>query len=155
MISKESVDYIKDQIKRFEVKESAIIPALYELQSKNDGWIPSFLIDELSEVMDIPSSRINEVFHFYTMFNKKPVGRYHVQVCANVACAMAGGRELLGDFLKKYGVKKGDPTSDGRFCFSAVECLGACDKAPMMQVNDDYHEGLTNESAHKILEGMK
>src|SRR5690606_30746427 len=108
-------------------------------------------ITALSEVMEIPESRINEVFNFYTMFNKEPSGRYHVQVCTNVACCMAGTREMLAQFLKTFQVRPGEVTGDGKFKFSAVECLGSCDTAPMMQVNDKYVENLTTESAISYL----
>lgn len=154
-LSESTVQFIQSELKRYETKESAIIPSLYKVQKENGGWVPPEAIAAMSVLMDIPESRINEVFHFYTMFNKEPVGRHHVQVCCNVACCMAGTRELLQDFLKTYGVEKGEVTSDGKFTFNAVECLGSCGTAPMMQINDDYYENLTTESAHRILKELK
>lgn len=154
-LSAEGKELVKKELARYETKESAIIPSLYQVQKENGGWVSDDAIGHLSELMDIPEARINEVFHFYTMFNKKPVGKYHVQVCCNVACAMAGTREMTDMFLDEHGVKEGEITEDGRFTFTRVECLGACDKAPMMQVNEDYHEDLTPESARKLLEGLK
>lgn len=154
-LSSEGQQFVKKELARYETKESAIIPSLYCVQKENGGWVSSEAISYLSEIMDIPEARINEVFQFYTMFNKEPVGKYHVQVCCNVACCMAGTREMLQSFLKEYKVDQGDITKDGRFTFTQVECLGACDKAPMMQINDDYHEGLTMDSAKKILQGLK
>ena len=154
-LSNEGKEFVKKELARYETIESAIIPSLYRVQEENDGWVSEEAIGHLSELMNIPEARINEVFHFYTMFNKKPVGKYHVQVCCNVACAMAGTREMADTFLQEHGVKEGEMTSDGRFTFTRVECLGACDKAPMMQINDDYHEDLTPESARQLLEGLK
>lgn len=154
-LSAEGQQFVKKELARYETKESAIIPSLYQVQKENKGWVSEDAIAHLSQLMDIPEARINEVFHFYTMFNKEPVGKYHVQVCCNVACCMAGTREMLSSFLKEYKVAPGDITADGRFTFTAVECLGACDKAPMMQINDDYHEGLTPEKAKTILQGLK
>jgi len=154
-LSSEGQAFVKTELKRYETKESAIIPSLYRVQKENGGWVNQEAIEYLSSFMEIPSARINEVFQFYTMFNKEPVGKYHVQVCCNVACAMAGGRELVEEFCRENGVETGEITKDKRFTFSRVECLGACDKAPMMQINDDYHEGLTTESAKKILQGLK
>lgn len=154
-LSEDTKNFVKKECARYETRESAIIPSLYKVQEQNAGWIPPEAIEQLSHVMDIPSSRINEVFHFYTMFNKEPVGRHHVQVCCNVACSMSGTREMLAGFLKDYGVDKDEMTKDGKFTFSAVECLGACDKAPMMQVNETYHENLTEESAKKLLKELK
>ena len=150
-MSEEGKAFVKKELKRYETIESAIIPALYRVQQENKGWIHEEAISYLSRLMEIPEARINEVFHFYTMFNKKPVGRYHVQICCNVACAMAGTREMMDRFLEKYNVKEGEMTKDGLFTFTRVECLGACDKAPMMQINEDYHEDLSMESALQLL----
>lgn len=154
-LSDDGIKFVKTELQRYETKESAIIPALYRVQNENKGWVPTEAIAYLSQVMDIPEARINEVFYFYTMFNKEPVGKYHVQVCCNVACCMAGTRELLMGFLKDHDVKTGDMTSDGKFTFTAVECLGSCGTAPMMQINDDYYENLTPESAQKLLKELK
>lgn len=154
-LSSEGKEFVKKELARYETKESAIIPSLYCVQKENNGWVSEDAIAHLSQLMDIPEARINEVFHFYTMFNKEPVGKYHVQVCCNVACAMAGTREITATFLDEYNVKEGEMTSDGKFTFTKVECLGACDKAPMMQINEDYYEDLTPESARKLLKDLK
>ena len=154
-LSSEGQEFVKKELKRYETKESAIIPSLYRVQKENGGWVSPEGITHLSQLMDIPESRINEVFHFYTMFNKEPVGKYHVQVCCNVACSMAGTREMIEEFCKEHGVHENEVTSDKRFTFTRVECLGACDKAPMMQINEDYHESLTMDKAKQILRGLK
>jgi NADH-quinone oxidoreductase subunit E len=146
---------IQKELKRYETKESAIIPALYIAQKENKGWVSVEVINELAKVMDIPHARINEVFKFYTMFNQKPVGRYHVQVCTNISCAVEGGRELAEHLCHEIGVKYDEVSKDGRYTVSRVECLGSCGTAPMMQVNDNYYENLTHESAMNLLRGMK
>ena len=154
-LSPEGQEFVKKELKRYETKESAIIPCLFRVQKENAGWVSPESIGYLSQLMDIPEARINEVFQFYTMFNQVPVGKYHVQVCCNVACCMAGTREIIEEFCKEHNVAEGDVTSDKRFTFTRVECLGACDKAPMMQINDDYYEDLTMDSAKQILRGLK
>ncbi|MBX2987432.1 MAG: NAD(P)H-dependent oxidoreductase subunit E [Bdellovibrionaceae bacterium] len=146
---------VQMEMKRYETKESAIIPSLYIAQGENGGWVNVEVIRELSRVMDIPEARINEVFKFYTMFNQKPVGKYHVQVCTNISCSLEGGRELAKHLCKELNVKFEDVTPDGRFTISRVECLGSCGTAPMMQVNDKYYEKLTPEAAMNLLRGMK
>lgn len=146
---------VQKELKRYETKESAIIPSLYVAQRENKGWVNVDVIRELSRVMDIPEARIEEVFTFYTMFNQRPVGKYHVQVCTNISCAIEGGRELASAICKDLGVKLDEVSADGRFTVSRVECLGSCGTAPMMQVNDKYHEKLTPESAMNLLRGMK
>lgn len=146
---------VKKELARYETKESAIIPSLFVAQKENGGYLSEDVIKHLSQVMDIPESRINEVFKFYTMFNQKPVGKYHVQVCTNISCALEGGRELAERICHDLKVKIDEVTADGRFSISKVECLGSCGTAPMMQVNDQYFEKLTPESAMNILRGMK
>ena len=154
-LSQEGEDFVKNELERYEDRRSAILPALFRAQKENDGWISSECISYLSKLMDMPERLIEEVFSFYTMYNKKPVGKYHVQVCTNVSCAMNGGRELFNYLCKTYDATPEEMTADARFTFSRVECLGSCGTAPMMQVNDEYHENLTPDSAAALLNGMK
>jgi len=154
-LSKEGKEFVKKELDRYEDRYSAIIPCLYWAQKENKGWISPEVIDCLAKEMDLPQSRIYEVAMFYTMFNKKPVGKYHIQVCCNISCSMAGGRELMGHICKKLGVTPEEVTKDGRFTVSQVECLGSCGTAPMMQVNDDYHENLTTETVDRFLSECK
>lgn len=153
-LSDEGVEFVKSELKRYETPRSAIIPALFRAQKENDGWVSPECVAYLSELMDLPETWINEVLHFYTMFNKQPVGKYHVQVCCNVSCAMNGGRELADHLSNALGVKEGEVSKDGRYTISRVECLGSCGTAPMMQVNDGYYEDLTPDSAVKLLQEM-
>ncbi len=154
-LSSEGLSKVKSELTRYEDKMSAIIPALYVAQKENKGWISEEVIGHLSKVMDIPASRINEVFKFYTMFNQKPVGKHHVQVCTTLSCAINEGRELADHICKELKVQYNQVTEDGKFSVSRVECLGSCGTAPMMMVNDTYHENLTPEMAMNILRGMK
>ncbi len=145
--------FIKKECSRYETRRSAIIPCLYKLQEKR-GWISPEQIGQLAVAMDIPPVQINEVMKFYTMFNQQPVGKLHVQVCNNISCTMNGSRELTDHLCKTFNVKSGEVSSDGRVTVSKVECLGSCDTAPMMQINDEYYENLTPESATKIIEKL-
>jgi NADH-quinone oxidoreductase subunit E len=154
VLPEKSREYIQKELKRYETKESALIPALFEAQ-KIFGLITPDVIDLLSKEMDIPTSRVNEVFQFYTMFNKTPVGKYHIQVCTNISCCMVGAREYMQALCKKLGVKPGEVTQDGKFTVSGVECLGSCGTAPMAQVNDDYHENLKTEDIDNFLGKFK
>lgn len=154
-LSTEGLAKVKKELARYETKESAIIPSLFVAQKENKGWINEEVIHHLSKVMDIPESKINEVFKFYTMFNQKPVGKYHVQVCGTLSCHINGAPEVMGHLCRELKVGLDEVTEDGRFSVSRVECLGSCGTAPMMQVNDDYHENLTPESAMNLLRGLK
>ncbi|MCB9025139.1 MAG: NAD(P)H-dependent oxidoreductase subunit E [Bdellovibrionaceae bacterium] len=153
-LSDEGVAYVKKELERYETKRSAIIPCLYRVQSENGGWVSPESINYLSELMDLPVAWINEVFHFYTMFNKEPVGKLHVQVCNNITCCMLGARELTEHISKTFEMGIDELSKDGKITLSKVECLGSCDTAPMMQINDSYHENLTPESAVKIIKDM-
>lgn len=154
-LSEEGVAFVKKEINRYEDRKSAIIPCLFRVQKENNGWVSAEAVTQLSALMDLPEAWINEVLCFYTMFNRQPIGKYHVQVCCNVSCAMNGGREMADHISKTFHVRDGEISKDGRFTLSRVECLGACDKAPMMQVNEQYHEGLDNDKAVAILQGLK
>ncbi|MCB0392028.1 MAG: NAD(P)H-dependent oxidoreductase subunit E [Bdellovibrionales bacterium] len=153
-LSDEGINFVKKELARYETKRSAIIPCLYRVQKENDGWVSPESVSYLSELMELPEAWINEVLNFYTMFNKKPVGKLHVQVCNNISCCMLGARELTDHLCKTFNVKPEEISEDGKITISKVECLGSCDTAPMMQINDDYHENLTPGSAEKIIKGM-
>lgn len=154
-LSEEGKQKVLNELKRYESKQSAVLPALYIGQKENKGHVSAEVIKELSRVMDIPEAQINEVFTFYTMYNKQKIGKYHVQVCRTLSCMLNGAEELAGHLCKELNVKLNQVTSDGRFTVSEVECLGSCGTAPMMQIADKYYENLTPESAMNILRGMK
>ncbi len=153
-LSSESVEEVKKQMARFETIESAIIPSLYAVQKQNQGWINDEAIEALSKVMQIPSSRINEVFKFYTMFNQKKVGKYHVQLCGTLSCHINGAPDISDFLCQNLDIGLDEVTADGKFSISRVECLGSCGTGPMMQVNETYYESLTPELALSILKGL-
>lgn len=154
-LTNDGKEKVLSELKRYESKQSAVLPALYIAQKENKGFINAEVIKELSKVMDIPESQINEVFTFYTMYNKKPIGKYHVQVCRTLSCMLNGAQELTSHLCHELGVKLDQVTADGRFTVSEAECLGSCGTAPMMQIGDKYYENLTPESAMNLLRGMK
>lgn len=152
-LSKEGQEFVKAELNRYETKHSAIIPSLFQVQ-KEKGWVAPEAVHYLSDLMGLPSSHINEVLYFYTMFNKEPVGKLHVQVCTNISCSMNGGRELAEKLCKHFGTVNGEKSADGKVTVTRVECLGSCDTAPMMQVNDRYIENLDFDKALKALKDM-
>ncbi len=153
--SESSKSEIKKEMKRYETVRSAVLPCLYIAQKENKGWVSPESVSALAEVMEIPEAHINEVLTFYTMYNKKPVGKYHVQVCTTLSCAMNGARELGDSLCKAFDVKYDEVSADGRYTISRVECLGSCGTAPMMQVGDQYYENLTPESALSLLKNLE
>ena len=155
-LSSEGIEFVKKEMTRYETKLSAIIPALYRAQNENGGWVGPEVVDYLSQLMDIPQSQIEEVLDFYTMFNKQPVGRYNIQVCTNISCAMAGGREIVKHLCEKLKVHPGEVTKDGKFSVTYVECAGSCGTAPVMQINrDSYIENLTLSEVDRVVDGLK
>ncbi len=162
-LSAEGKTEVLAELKRYESKQSSVLPALYIAQSENKGHITPAVIRELSIVMDIPESQINEVFSFYTMYNKVPVGKYHVQICRTLSCMLNGAEELTDHICHQLNVKLGEVTADGQFTVTEAECLGSCGTAPMMQITgsgevkgyDKYHEDLSKETAMTIIRGLK
>ena len=156
-LSDEGTKYVKGELTRYESKQSAIIRCLYRGQDENGGWVSPDVISALSSAMDIPASQIEEVATFYTMFNKKPVGKYHIQVCCTLTCGMLGGRELTDLMMKEAGCKTyGDVSPDGLFTFNKVECLGSCDTAPMLQINrEPYIESLNTEKGLALVKDLR
>ena len=153
-LSEEGLAFVEKEMKRYETKRSAILPCLYRVQKENGGWVSPEAVSHLSQVMDIPEAYINEVLLFYTMYNKRPVGKLHIQVCCNLSCAMNGSRELVNHLCKSFHVKEGEMSTDGMVTVSRVECLGACDIAPMAQVNEKYIGLLKKETVVEQMKGL-
>jgi NADH-quinone oxidoreductase subunit E len=140
-------------------QQSAIIPLLDLAQrqvgaeTQTQGWLPIPVIEYVAGYLGMPYIRAYEVATFYTMFNLRPVGRFHVQVCGTTPCMLRGSDDVFSA-CKAKGMKKGQTTPDGLFTLSEVECLGACANAPMVQINDDNYEDLTFESTTAILDAL-
>jgi len=131
--------------------QSALLRALYLAQQDYGGWLPEQAFDEVAAVMELPTALVASVASFYTMLNRKPVGRHLIQVCTNISCSLLGAEHLLAYISGKLGIKSGETTPDSRFTLLEVECLGSCSTAPMMQVGDIYYENLTEEKVDQIL----
>ena len=129
---------------------SAVIPLLDLAQrqvgaeTNTQGWLPIPVMEFVARELDMPYIRVLEVATFYTMFNLAPVGRFHVQVCGTTPCMLRGSDDVF-EACTKRGLKKGHTTADGLFTLTEVECLGACANAPMVQINDDNYEDLTED----------
>ncbi len=137
---------------------SAIMPLLWLAQNQmrettGIAWLPLSAIEYVAAQIGMPKIRALEVATFYTMYNLKPVGRFHVQVCGTTPCWLRGSDEIFRACADR-GLKKGETTPDGLFTLSEVECLGACANAPVVQVNDDTYEDLSYESMTAILDGL-
>ncbi|KAF4523860.1 hypothetical protein B566_EDAN013588 [Ephemera danica] len=133
---------------------AAMIPLL-DLAQRQHGWLPISAMHHVAEVLSLPRMRVYEVATFYTMFMRKPTGKYHVQVCTTTPCWLRDSDSIMSCVKSKLGIGHGETTKDGMFSVSEVECLGACVNAPMIQVNDDYYEDLSVKDTEEILDSLK
>ena len=145
---------IAEAAARYPTKQAALLPALHLVQRKN-GWISPAAEAFVARELGLHPSHVQGAVTFYTLYKTRPMGRHHIQVCRTLSCALAGNEEMIAYLQKKLGIGPGEVTPDGRFSLVLVECLGACGYAPMFQVNDDYHEHLTQEKVDALLESMK
>ena len=113
------------------------------------------MIAEIARRLELPTVSVEETLEYYSMLHRKPVGKFHVQVCTNVACMLRGGTELLDRAKKRLEIGHKETTEDGVFSLEEVECIGACSWAPAVQVNYDFHENLTVEKMDKVLDGYR
>ena len=134
---------------------SAVMPILDLAQRQNGGWLPKAAMDTVAGMLDMPPIRVYEVATFYTMYNLKPVGKHHVQVCTNLPCWLQGSDAVTGACRKFLGIDFGMTTEDGMFTLSEVECLGACVNAPIVWIDDDFYEDLDAAAIRDILKRLR
>ncbi|MBL0939475.1 MAG: NADH-quinone oxidoreductase subunit NuoE [Gemmatimonadaceae bacterium] len=132
---------------------SLTIPCLRRIQEER-GYIADSDIEELVAYLGVSRIQVDEVLGFYTMFTREPLGHYHLQVCHNVSCSLRGADGLVRYLCGRLGIKPGETTPDGKFTLSTAECLASCGTAPMMMVNETYHEDLTPAKVDALLEGL-
>lgn len=138
----------------FPQKSSAVIPLLHLWQDE-EGYLSDQGIAEVAEVMGMPAAEVQEVVSFYSMFRRRPMGRYRIEVCKSLSCALCGTPEILDHLQKRLGVGLGEVTDDGLFSVGAVECLARCDLAPVGQVNLQYTERLTPEAVDAMIDRLR
>lgn len=154
MFTEENLRRVEEIKKRYPKPMAALLPVLWVAQEQF-GWISEDVMRYIADLLGVPFNHVLGVVTFYTMYNRKPVGKYHIQVCANVSCMLRGSDNLIEHLENRLGVKVGETTSDKLFTLSEVECLGSCGTAPMMQVNNDYYDNLTSEKIDNLLEEFK
>lgn len=151
--SEQSKQRFNDIVGRYPVRRAALLPVLH-LAQEQFGYVSREVEEYVAEVMELPVSDIHEVVTFYTLFHQKPIGKYHFQVCRNIACHLRGYDQIIERCVEKLSVRPGETSPDGRYSLATVECLAACETAPMMQLNDDYIGNLTAEKIDAIIEGL-
>ena len=163
-MSARSFTFDADNLKRAEAivtkypvgrQASAVMPLLDLAQRQDGGSLTQAAMDYIADYLKMPPIRVYEVASFYTMFNLKPVGKHHVQVCTNLPCWLRGSDVIADTCKRTLGIGFGETTADGQFTLNEVECLGACVNAPMMQINDDYYEDLDPDTTRAVLSVLK
>jgi len=129
------------------------MPLLYVAQKQNNNHITLQAMQKIAKILEVPDMAVYEVASFYTMYNRFPVGKYHLQICGTTPCMVRGAKDVIKAALENAGTSHlGDVSKDGMFCVTEVECLGACVNAPMMQVNNEwFYEDLNAESMNNIM----
>lgn len=153
--NKKKVEQILDKYPK-SGKHSAVMPLLWLVQEQDkSNHIPKSAMDHIAEILEMPPMKVYEVATFYTMYNKKPVGKHLIQVCRTTPCWLRGSDSITDACKKHLNIEIGETTEDGMFTLMEVECLGACVNAPMIQVNNDYYEDLDANSMIELLEKLK
>ncbi|MGD9347623.1 MAG: NADH-quinone oxidoreductase subunit NuoE [Candidatus Aminicenantes bacterium] len=145
---------IEEIVLRYPEKEAALLPVLHLVQ-QDIGYISAAEEEQVAELLEIKPIKVREVVTFYTMYNRQPVGKYHIQVCSNLTCSMLGAQTLIDYLKQKLEIKVGETTEDKKFTLSTVECLGACEHAPCMMVNFDYYGNLDKKTIDEILDNLE
>lgn len=146
--------HVAEAISHYPVKRSAVLPLLW-LAQRHWGWLSPAAMRLVARTLELNEPEVFGVATFYTMFNLKPVGRHHLQVCMTLSCSLMGSDRLFKHLERRLGVGHGETTADGRFTLRKVECLAACGYAPCLQVNLDYHENLDEAKVDALLEKLK
>ena len=139
-------------------KRSAVMPLLY-LAQRQTGYITKSMMEEISQLLDLEMTEIGSLLGFYTLFHDQPGGKYRIQVCTDLPCALRGADQFLEELCENLGIRVGETTEDGLFTIEEVMCLAGCDHAPMFQVQDasgiHYHENQTIASALGVIEQLR
>lgn len=153
----DTFELIQNIIKRYPEgrHKSALIPVLHIAQAEFDGWLSPETMDLVAETLRLKPIEVYEVASFYSMFNLQPVGKCLIEVCRTSSCWLCGAEDIMDHLEKRLGIKMGETTADGQFTLRAVECLGSCGTAPMLQVGADYHENLSIEKVDALIDELK
>lgn len=152
--TKENEEKFKNIAKRYPKLDSMMLPALWLIQEQ-EGWVSPEAMILISNKLNKTPMEVYSVVSFYTMFNLKPIGTYHIELCKTLSCMLMGSENLKEFIYKTIGIKPGETSKDGRFHLSQAECLGACGGAPMLALNGKYHENQNIDSLKNLIQGCK
>ena len=151
--SDETYKRFEEVLSHYPTKQAAILPTFW-LAQEEFGYLSLEVMEYIAQLLDLSPAYVASVASFYTMLYKKPMGRFHLQVCTNLSCRLRGADRIVDCVQDKLGIGLGQTTTDQVFSLSEVECLGSCGTAPVVQVNDDYHENLTPDRVVRLIDGL-
>jgi NADH-quinone oxidoreductase subunit E len=154
-LSEEAKARIREQMARYPSPRSALGHALYIAQAENGGWVPFSAVKEIAGIMGLEAADVQSMMSFYVLYNKEPVGKFLVEICHNISCAVMGAPALFDVVRRKCGIGIGETTEDGLFTLKGVECLAACGGAPCLQINGLYHENVTPEQLERMIDQLR
>ena len=154
MLSEENQKKVEELRKRYPTAQALVLPVLWIVQEQN-GFISEESMKYVAALLDVPFGHILGVVTFYTMLQKKAVGKHHIEVCTNVSCMLRGSGKILEHIEKRLGISAGETSPDNKWTLTEVECMGSCGSAPMFAIGDEYYENLTLEKVDKIIDGLK
>lgn len=140
--------------KRYPTREALLLPTLHLIQ-QHENYISDEAVADVASFLGLPPIRVEKVLSFYTMFRRRPVGRYFIEVCKNLSCSLLGADHLILFLEKQLGISVGQTSADGMFTLGTAECLGSCGTAPVMMIGDMYYENLTEDKIIEILERLR
>ena len=140
-------------IKRYPIRESMIMPALWLAQDQ-EGWISAEAIEYIADRVGTYAAKVYELATFYTMYHLKPIGKYHICVCRTLSCWLRDKQAIIAYLADEIGVKPGQVSDDGKFSLEEVECLGHCGTAPVVQINGEFHEDMSVEKLKAVLAAL-
>jgi NADH-quinone oxidoreductase subunit E len=154
VLTEQSAERIREIMERYPAPRSALLPALHVAQNQL-GWISRDAMEEVGAIVGVEPDQVEEVASFYTMYYTEPVGTYVLEICKTAPCSFMGAEEIIDYISGRLGIRPGETTPDGMFSLKTVECLAACHRAPMMQVNHRYYQDLTPQKIDALIDAAR
>jgi NADH-quinone oxidoreductase subunit E len=154
MLTEENQKKTEEIRKRYPASQAALLPILWIAQEQ-EGWISEEMMRYVGKLLDLPYGHVLGVVTFYSMYNSKKLGKYHIEVCTNISCMLRGSDKILETIEHRCGAKPGETSADGKWTVSEVECMGACGGAPMLSIGEEYYENLTPKKTEELLSSLK
>jgi len=154
MLSELNQKKVEELRKRYPTSQALVLPVLWMVQEQ-EGYISEDSMKYIGTLLNVPFGHILGVVTFYTMLQKKAVGKHHIEVCTNISCMLRGSGKILEHIEKRLGITVGDTSPDKRWTLSEAECMGSCGTAPMVAIGDEYYENLTLEKVDKLIDSLR